>query len=119
VSHPRGPDPNKEEVKKSPNEEDGSNSRGNSKLNGPLEKKSHCSKVGYVFSKIALTFVIKILSKWKEVVIPDFKASKKEKNKRYRSSGNSSSFNSSQSGAGSFNLYTQAGDVEEDVHEVQ
>ncbi|GKD70396.1 hypothetical protein Tco_1324486 [Tanacetum coccineum] len=45
-----------------------------------------------------------------------------EKNKRYKSSGNSSSFNTSQSQAASFNLNTQAGDdkdEEEDVREVR
>ncbi|GJW96030.1 clathrin heavy chain 2-like protein [Tanacetum coccineum] len=73
------------------------------------------AKYGVSFTLTHCCAKLKYCQKWKEVVIPDFKASKKEKNKRYRSSGNSSSFNSSQSGAGSFNLYTQAGDVEEDV----
>ncbi|GKE42381.1 hypothetical protein Tco_1469665, partial [Tanacetum coccineum] len=51
-----------------------------------------------------------------------FQTLKQAKGKRqeYKSSGSSSSFNPSQSRAGSFNLNTQAGDdEEEDVQEVQ
>ncbi|GJW75605.1 hypothetical protein Tco_0134975 [Tanacetum coccineum] len=54
-----------------------------------------------------------------KVEFPNFEAKKRDKNKRYKSSG-SNSLNTTHLGEGSFNFNMQAGDdEEEDVWEVQ
>ncbi|GKC39298.1 hypothetical protein Tco_1051682 [Tanacetum coccineum] len=57
--------------------------------------------------------------KWKGGELPKSKEQRQENSKRYKSSENSSLFNTTQSGAVSFNLNTNVRDDEDEGHDVQ
>nr|GEZ94453.1 hypothetical protein [Tanacetum cinerariifolium] len=77
------------------------------------------AEYGILFTLIHCWKKLSYCQKFMRVKLPKFEANKAEKNKRYKSSGNSSSFNT-QSEHGSYDMNTKAGgDEEEDVQDVQ